>query len=112
MQPSRKIASNALLTADGVLHSRPLIRFDAAGAVVAVDFCEHPDREPFTEFRAGIVVLGFSREAFEAVRHNHDTPITELLPPWMEHDATRASLLTGLDYTTMRLTEQSRWEVL
>ena len=112
MQPSRKIASNALLTADGVLHSRPLIRFDAAGAVVAVDFCEHPDREPFTEFRAGIVVLGFSREAFEAVRHNHDTPITELLPPRLQLHSTQAALLTGLDYATMCFTAESRYEAL
>ena len=112
MQPSRKIASNALLTADGVLHSRPLLCFDTAGAVVAVDFCEHPDREPFTEFRAGIVVMGLSREAFEGVCLDHTTPITELLPPLMEPDSTQAALLTGLNYATMRLTEVSRWEVL
>ena len=112
MQPSRKIASNALLTADGVLHRHPLMHLNEAGEVVSIEFCSSPDRQPFTEFRAGIVVPRLSREAFEAVRHNLNTPITELLPPYMEQDSTQAALLTGLDYATMSFTAESRYEAL
>ena len=112
MQPSRKIASNALLTADGVLHRHPLMHLNEAGEVANITFCTEPDRQPFTEFCAGVVVLGLSREAFEAVRHNLNAPITELLLPYMEQDATRAALLTGLDYATMSFTAESRYEAL
>ena len=111
MQPSRKIASNALLRGDGTLLRQPLIGLDTEGRVVSVAHCAEPDREPFTEFYAGVLVVGLSRAAFEAVRDNHTTPLTTLLPPHLAENG-RPALLSGLDYATMCFTAASRYEAL
>ena len=112
MQPSRKIASNALLTANGTLLRQPLMGLDAEGRVVSVVQCAEPDREPFTEFRAGVLVVGLSRAAFEAVRDDHTTPLTALLPPHLDSGNGHPALLSGLDYATMCFTTESRYEAL
>ena len=51
--PLRRIASNKLLTREGItLH--PLVELDDRGEVVRIVACPEPDREPYTEFYAGI----------------------------------------------------------
>ena len=77
------------------------------GCVLAVGRCSTPDREPFTEFYAGVLVVGLSCEAVAAVAHDHTTPLAELLPPLVDPTSERLVLLSGLDYQTMCLTERT-----
>lgn len=90
----------------------PLVELDEAGLLCAVRQTTEPDREPFTEFRAGILIAGLSRELFEKVRHDHTTPLDRLLPPLLENPPRCVALLTGLDYAALRLTAKSRYEQL
>lgn len=55
--PSRRIASNWLLTDSGWLRN-PVAEIDAGGGILRITTSEHPDREPFTEFHAGLLVRG------------------------------------------------------
>ena len=54
----RKIASNWLWTPEGFLR-RPLVTLDDGGRILDVRTCDAPDREPFTEFHAGLLTPGF-----------------------------------------------------
>ncbi len=54
----RKIASNWLWTPEGFLR-RPLVTLDDGGRILDVRTCDAPDREPFTEFHAGLLPPGF-----------------------------------------------------
>ncbi len=54
----RKIASNWLWTPEGFLR-RPLVTLDDGGRILDVRTCDDPDREPFTEFHAGLLTPGF-----------------------------------------------------
>ncbi len=54
----RKIASNWLWTPEGFLR-RPLVTLDDGGRILDVRTCDTPDREPFTEFHAGLLTPGF-----------------------------------------------------
>lgn len=54
----RKIASNWLWTPEGFLR-RPLVILDDGGRILDVRTCDDPDREPFTEFHAGLLTPGF-----------------------------------------------------
>lgn len=103
----RKIASNLLLDSEG-LHRNPLIELSDAGELCAVTYTAHPDREPFTEFFAGVVVVGL--EGFDPARLHDDlsTPLPELLRPYLRVGSRRVVLFTGLDYTHLRLTQASR----
>ena len=56
--PPRRIASNWLWTPEGFLR-RPLVTLDDGGRILDVRTCDAPDREPFTEFYAGVLVAGF-----------------------------------------------------
>lgn len=126
MQPHRKIASNLLWTPWGVVR-RPLLELSADGRIVSADRCDDPDRSAATEFYAGLLVAGFPDDwlsAFEALRRRPE-PLDTLL-----EEATRAAyassfcpgpaadiclpaaaaplvLLSGLDYTALRLTDRS-----
>ena len=84
-----------------------MVELSDEGCVLAVGRCSTPDRESFTEFYAGVLVVGLSCEAFAAVAHDHTTPLAKLLPPLVDLAAERLVLLSGLDYTTMCLTEQT-----
>lgn len=54
----RKIASNWLWTPEGFLR-RPLVILDDGGRILDVRTCDAPDREPFTEFHAGLLTPSF-----------------------------------------------------
>ena len=106
VQPSEKIASNWLFTRDGEWLRYPLVERTDGGAS-RLSLTDAPDRSPFTEFRAGVVVEGLTREAFDSVAHDHSTPLEELLPPLMELNGRSLALLSGLDYERRLLTPQT-----
>lgn len=53
----RRIASHGLLTDRGWLRN-PLVEIGPDGTILSVATCEHPDREPYTEFYAGMLLPG------------------------------------------------------
>lgn len=80
-QPSRRIASNLLWTAEGIIR-HPLVETDAEGRLRVVGTCPQPDRLPFAEFYAGLLVAGFPadyRAAFASLMIRRETPLPELL---------------------------------
>ncbi len=54
----RRIASHYLWTKTGWLR-RPIVETAPDGTILRVGVSEHPDREPFTEFHAGVLLPGF-----------------------------------------------------
>lgn len=84
-----------------------MVELSDEGGVLTVGRCSTPDRVPFTEFYAGVLVVGLACEAFAAVAHDHTTPLAELLPPLVDPVSECVVLLSGLDYQTMCLTEQT-----
>lgn len=113
--PPRRIASNWLWR-DGRLSRDPLVELSADGSLLSCVRCEAPDREPFTEFYAGVLVAGFPsdwRGAFEWLRARRERPLAELLEALPRPDAGGVwVLLSGLDYASMRLTDRSRIRLL
>lgn len=80
-QPFRRIASNRLWTPQGVV-CNPLAEIAPDGTVLSVRTCPDPDREPFTEFQAGLLVPGFPadyRAAFAQLLARRDQPLDKLL---------------------------------
>lgn len=53
----RRIASHGLLTDKGWLRN-PVVEIDADGTIRSVATSQQPDREPFTEFHAGLLIPG------------------------------------------------------
>jgi len=53
----RRIATHYLLTKEGWLRN-PLVEVAPDGTILRVTTTEHPDREPFTEFYAGLLLPG------------------------------------------------------
>ena len=86
----------------------PLVELNDEGLVVHISTCATPDREPFTEFYAGLLVVGLDERLFRSVSQDTTTPITNLLPPLIDPQHRRLVLLTGIRYETMTLTERSR----
>lgn len=107
----RKIASNLLLDSRGISRN-PLVELDAEGQFASVRFVPHPDREPFTEFHAGLLVVGL--EGFDPAQLQADrtTPLPELLAPYLHPESRRAVLLTGLDYDRLTATDRTRIHLL
>lgn len=112
MQRSVKIASNWLLTPTGTWVRYPIVSLSATGEVLSIEHSEMPDRSPYTEFRAGVLVLGLTREAFRRVASDRSTPLDVLLPPLIDPSLSTVALLTGLDYTTRSLTASTQFEYL
>lgn len=103
--PLRRIASNRLLTREGlVLH--PLVTLDEQGEVVEVCRSEAPDREPFTEFYAGVLVIGLEEELIPGLQKSRE-PLTKWLPALLT-DRQTLHLITGLDYPTLTPTSDLR----
>ena len=79
----RKIASNKLLTREGLLE-HPLLEVDDAGHILSIRTSADPDREPFTEFYAGLLIVGLDAELIERTKKDNaallDT-LTSLLHP-------------------------------
>lgn len=107
----RKIASNLLLDRGG-LHRNPLVELDAEGQLASVRFVPHPDCEPFTEFHAGLLVVGLEGFNPATLLADHTTPLPELLAPYLHPESRRAMLLTGLDYDRLTATDRTRIHLL
>lgn len=101
----RKIASNRLLRRTGLLRNL-LVRLNEQGEVVEVRTTENPDREPFTEFYAGLLVLGLDREQIEQVLKSRE-PLHEWLPALLTDQPT-LHLVTGLDPASLCATPSVR----
>lgn len=107
----RKIASNLLF--DGhTLHRNPLVELSDEGEVLRVTIVEHPDSEAFTEFYAGMLVVGLDPAMLPQLITDHTTSLHELLPQKIDPARGRLTLLTGLDYTLLRFTTESRYTIL
>lgn len=121
--PFRKIASNRLWTPGGVLR-HPVVTLSAQGRIVGVAACDEPDRQPFTEFYAGLLVADFPadyRAAFERLRTLCAEPAGGVSAPQSGQplsldEALRRLVparggclvaLFGLEYAPLRLTAQS-----
>lgn len=111
MQPARKIASNYLLTCEG-LTPAPLVSIAPDGALLAIRQVEHPDREPLTEFYAGVLVIGLDAERFAQLATDHTTPLVELITPHLDPTRKNLLLISGLDYRRMVCTAQTRLQRL
>lgn len=82
VQSSRRIASNRLWTPAGVVCD-PLVEVAPDGGILSVERCPDPDRLPFTEFHAGMLVPGFPadyRAAFAWLLARRENSLAELLP--------------------------------
>lgn len=109
--PFRKIASNALWTPGGVVR-RPLVTLSAEGRIVEIVECADPDRLPFTEFYAGLLVADFPadyRAVFdELCTHAAARPLDEALRSVVPAANGCLVVLSGLEYAPLRLTPQAR----
>lgn len=110
MPPSKKIASNWLLTAEGWVEN-PLLVETSEGWRMAGSR-PTPDREPFTRFEAGVVVqVQCTPAELQNLMQDHTTPIDRLLAPYLNPEG-RWLHIAGLDYTTRCFTPQSRADYL
>ena len=112
MQHSRKIASNLLWTPQGIIR-RPLIQVSAEGQVLSVDECPDPDREPLTEFYAGLLVADFDadyRAAFARLCNTPERPLSETLHTVITPGRGILVVISGLDFDTLRPTPHARIE--
>lgn len=108
--PPRKIASNLLWTPQGIVR-HPLVELTDDGRVLSVASCPDPDRQPFVEFRAGLLVPDFPadfRAAFAALAP--DRPLSESLPPLLVPGRGIAVIISGLDYDSLTLAPAARIE--
>ncbi len=113
MTPERRIASNLLWTPQGVLRN-PLVTFSPDGRTLRVEQCADPDRQPATEFHAGLLVLDFPADyaAFFPQWCAERAPLLERLPQRVPAPQGIAVVLSGLDYDGLRLTPCSRIHVV
>ncbi len=107
----RRIASNLLFDGRRLLRN-PLVCLTDEGQVSEICTTDAPDREPFTEFYAGLLVVGLDDAALPSLLADHTTPIPDLLAPHTNPARGRLTHLTGLDYTTLRFTPESRYAFL
>lgn len=102
--PLRKIASNLLWTGHGLLRN-PLLTLDAQGRVVRCETCAQPDRSPFTEFCAGVLVPRFPDDyrAVFARMAAAGAPLDEQLAAMEPVCGDGVPVvISGLDYATLR----------
>lgn len=89
----------------------PLVEWDAAGHVVSLRTCDAPDREPFTEFLAGLLVLDFPRDIramLDRMQRQADVSLSEQLSRICPVEEGVAVIISGIDYETMQLTTDTR----
>ena len=101
----RKIASNKLLNRDGLLLLNPLVELDEQGLIMQITTTCSPDCEPFTEFYAGLLVVGLNKMLAAEVMQSTQ-PLTEWLPSRLT-DNSELWLLSSLDFQTLRPTPQT-----
>ena len=97
----RKIASNKLLTCEGLLE-HPLLEVDDVGHILSIRTSSDPDREPFTEFYAGLLIGGLDAELIERTKKDNASLLDTL--PSLLHPNEGLYLVTGIDYRTLRPT--------
>ncbi len=105
----RRIASNLLWTPQGVLRN-PLAVFGLDGRLLRIEQCAEPDRQPATEFYAGLLVLDFPTDyetVFSKLRAERAS-LSERLPHIVPAIPGCPVVLSGLDYDMLRLTPHSR----
>lgn len=88
----------------------PLAEVADDGRVVRVAACPDPDRQPCTEFYAGLLVADFPadwRGTFDRLLSESDTPLPEQLARLPRQRGVLVAI-SGLDYATMRLTSRAR----
>lgn len=109
MTSARRIASNLLWTPQGVVRN-PLVTFAPDGRVLRVEQCADPDRQPATEFHAGLLVPDFPTDygAFFPQWCAERASLPERLPRCVPAPQGIAVVLSGLDYDGLRLTPHSR----
>ena len=104
----RRIASNLLWTPQGVIR-HPLAVFGPEGCLLRIEPCAEPDRQPATEFYAGLLVLDFPTDyetLFSKLRAEWAS-LSERLPHYVPAAPGRPVVLSGLDYDALRLTSCS-----
>lgn len=109
-RPFRQIASNLLWTPRGFVRD-PLLTLGADGSILHRASCAAPDGLPCTEFYAGILVPDFPsdyRTAFARMLARTAVPLDDLLREAVPASPGVLVVLSGLDYPSMRLTEQSQ----
>lgn len=114
MPPSRKIASNLLWTPQGIVRN-PLVRVSEEGRIMRVEECPDPDREPLTEFHAGLLVADFDTDYHAAFARLCSTPnrsLAESLPEAVTHKKGILVVISGIDYDTLCPTPHARIERL
>ena len=107
---NRKTASNLLWSSEGLVRN-PLVEWDATGRVVSLRTCDAPDREPFTEFLAGLLVLDFPRDiraTLDYMQRQADLPLPEQLSRISPAKSGIPVVISGIDYEMMRLTADTR----
>ncbi len=97
----RRIASNKLLTREGILE-HPLLEVDDTGCILSIRTTSDPDREPFTEFYAGLLVVGLNAELVERTKKDNASLLDTL--PSLLHPNEGLYLVTGIDYRTLQPT--------
>lgn len=109
MTAERRIASNLLWTPQGVVRN-PLVVFASDGRPLRVEQCADPDRQPATEFYAGLLILDFPADyaAFFGNWCAEQAPLRERLPLCVPAPQGIAVVLSGIDYDELRLTPQTR----
>ena len=109
MTAERRIASHLLWTPQGVVRN-PLVVFSSDGRPLRVEQCADPDRQPATEFYAGLLVFDFPPNygTFFGKWCAEQAPLRERLPQCVPAPQGIAVVLSGMDYDELRLTPQAR----
>lgn len=108
----RRIAASLLWTPRGIVR-HPLVEIAGDGRVRFVASCPDPDRQPFVEFRAGLLVPDFPedfRRAFERLQAQPEAALSETLPALVVPGQGIPVVISGLDYSDLRLTPAARIE--
>ncbi len=72
---------------------------------------DNPDREPLTEYYAGVLVCNFPEDyhaAFDAMMSRRDVPLDTLLRDVVLADSGAVVVISGIDYGRFMLTADSR----
>ena len=99
-------------TPQGIVRN-PLLRISETGRVLSVDECPDPDREPLTEFYAGLLVADFDadyRAAFAQLCACSGQSLAETLHTAITPGRGIVVAISGLDYDTLRPTPRTRIE--
>lgn len=98
-----------MLRPEGLVRN-PLAEVADDGRIVRVAACPDPDRQPCTEFYAGLLVADFPaawRETFDRLLAESGTPLPELLARLPRQRGVLV-VISGLDYASMCLTPRAR----